>query len=87
MKWIKTKEQLPPENEWVLVAVDNLRKPIDVMQYQGMKKGRMVGQKNILFPKATYYEEFIYPHWTRGFGDVMGTHPYAWASLRDVDNL
>ena len=85
MKWIKTKEQLPPENEWVLVKTEDLRKPVDVMQYQGMRIGRMITQKNIFFPNDTCYMEYIYPQWTRGFGHILGAHPQEWASLRETD--
>ena len=87
MNWIKTKEQLPAEGEWVLVAVDDIYKPIDVMKYEGMKVGRVIGGMNAFYPKKTYYEEFIYPYWTSGHGDVLGAHPYAWASLRDVGDF
>ena len=85
MEWIKTIEQLPPENEWELVTTGDIQKPIDVMQYKGLKKGRMVGGGNMFFPNAINYEEFIYPYWTRGFGHVMGTHPIEWASLRETE--
>ena len=87
MKWIKTREQLPAEGEWVLVAVDDIYKPIDVMKYEGMREGRVIGSKNIYYPNMTQYEKIIYPCWTRGRGDILGTHPYAWASLRDVGDF
>ena len=84
MVWIDTDKMLPPENEWVLVRTGDANKPIDVMQYQGMKVGRYVGQSNFNLFGGNGYEKFVYPQWTRGRGDILGTHPIAWASLREV---
>ena len=83
MVWIDTDKMLPPENEWVLVRTGRVEKPVDVMQYLGMKVGRHVGKidDSIL---GGGYENFVYPAWTRGYGHIQGSHPISWASLREV---
>lgn len=72
-EWIKTDEQLPPIGQWVLVTTDRYQKPVEIMCYQGIQ----IARRNI----GNGWEEYEYPSWTSGHGDIQSSHPKAWMPL------
>lgn len=69
-KWILTSERLPNKGQWVLVTTGERQKPYEVMCYQGIRIGE--------HDDGNGWEEYEYPSWTSGHGDVQGHHPEAW---------
>ena len=72
-KWILTEKQLPPRGQWVLVTKNDWQKPWEIMCYQGIRIGKHYIGKG--------WEEYKYPSWTSGHGDIMSKHPIAWMLL------
>ena len=79
MKWIKTNKQLPPKGKWVLVTRDDWQKPWEIMCYMGIRTNTIT--RYIPGIKELIEEEYEYPAWTSGHGDIMGQHPIAWMPL------
>ena len=73
-KWILTKERLPEKSQWVLVTTEEYQKPIEIMCYQGIR----IGKHDV----GNGWEEYEYPSWTSGHGDVQGYHPKAWMPIK-----
>ena len=76
LEWISTSEQLPPKGEWVLVTTDDWQKPIEIMCYQGTR----IGRHDI----GNGWEDYEFPSWTSGHGDVQSRHPTHWMKLPDT---
>lgn len=76
LEWISTSEQLPPKGEWVLVTTDDWQKPIEIMCYQGTR----IGRHDI----GIGWEDYEFPSWTSGHGDVQSKHPTHWMKLPDT---
>lgn len=72
-KWILTSERLPNVGQWVLVTTKDYQKYVEVMCYQGIR----IGQHDV----GNGWEEYEYPSWTSGHGDILGSHPEAWMPL------
>lgn len=72
-KWIPTSDRLPNVGQWVLVTTKDYQKYVEVMCYQGIR----IGQHNV----GNGWEEYEYPSWTSGHGDILGSHPEAWMPL------
>ena len=72
-KWIPISEKLPNKNQWVLVTTEDCQKIAEVMCYQGIR----IGRHDI----GNGWEEYEYPSWTSGHGDIQGRHPKAWMPL------
>lgn len=72
-EWILTSERLPNVGQWVLVTTKDYQKYVEVMCYQGIR----IGQHDV----GNGWEEYEYPSWTSGHGDVQGHHPKAWMLL------
>lgn len=73
MEWIKTSEQLPPIGQWVLVSEDDTSCPVEIMCYQGIKTNERYQDGK--------WEDYEYPSWTSGHGDIQDEHPKAWMPL------
>ena len=72
-EWIPTSDRLPDKGQWVLVTTERYQKPVEIMCYQGVR----IGQHNI----GNGWEEYEYPSWTSGHGDIQSHHPEAWMPL------
>ena len=73
-KWIPVSERLPNKNQWVLITTEDYQKPIEIMRYQGIRTGlHNIGNGG--------WEQYDYPSWTSGHGDIQSYHPKAWMPL------
>lgn len=72
-RWIPCSERLPDKNQWVLVTTEDYQKLVDIMCYQGIR----IGRHNV----GNGWEEYEYPSWTSGHGDIQSSHPKAWMPL------
>ena len=74
-KWIRTNIQLPRKGEWVLVKTNDWQKPVEIMCYMGVR----IGHHDI----GNGWEEYEFPAWTSGHGDIKSKHPEVWMPLPD----
>ena len=74
MGWIYCKDKLPPKGEWVLVTRNEYQKPVEIMCYQGIRTNRRTNDHG-------EWEDYRYPSWTSGHGDIQGRHPLAWMEV------
>ncbi len=72
-KWIPISERLPNKGQWVLITTEEYQKPIEIMCYQGIRIGK--------HDNGNGWEEYEYPSWTSGHGDIQGYNPKAWMPL------
>lgn len=72
-RWVPTTERLPNKNQWVLVTTEDYPKLFEIMCYQGIR----IGRHDI----GNGWEEYEYPSWTSGHGDIQSSHPKAWMPL------
>ena len=72
-RWIPTSKKLPNKNQWVLVTTEDYQKIAEVMCYQGIR----IGKHDV----GNGWEEYEYPSWTSGHGDIQSSHPKAWMPL------
>ena len=72
-KWILTSKRLPNKGQWVLVTKEDYQKPVEIMCYLGVQ----IGRHDI----GNGWDEYEYPSWTSGHGDIQGSHPKAWMPL------
>lgn len=73
-QWIPVSERLPNKSQWVLVTNEDYQEPIEIMCYQGIRTGlHKVGNGE--------WEQYEYPSWTSGHGDIQSYHPKAWQPL------
>lgn len=84
MEWIETADQLPPRGEWVLVDKEDWQKPCEVMCYQGIR----LGHQTIHHIDGTVTDEdYEYPSWTSGHGDIRPSHPIRWMPLPETETI
>lgn len=76
INWRLISEILPPKGQWVIVTTEDYQKPCEIMCYLGTR----IGRHDI----GNGWEDYEFPTWTSGHGDVRSTHPYAWMPLPQV---
>lgn len=74
--WIPTSERLPDKGQWVLVMAESYQKPVEIMCYQGIR----IGQQYV----GNRWEDYEYPSWTSGYGDIQDYHPKVWMPLPEL---
>ena len=80
MDWIKMSEKRPPDNTWVLVADPNdYQKPWEIMRYLGVMTNTRYILNSELNERVS--EEYEYPAWTSGHGDILSEDPVAWMPM------
>ena len=72
-------EKMPPKNMWVLVArPEYYQKPWEIMSYMGI----MTNKRRRFDENGNWIEEeYVYPAWTSGHGDIMSEDPVAWMPM------
>lgn len=73
------KGDLPPIDEWVIVATQDYQKPIDVMTYIGRRIGKCSSSETDF-----EWQEYEYDAWTSGNGDILDENPIAWMHGPDI---
>ena len=81
-KWILTSEQMPPKGKWVLVTTEDWQKPWEIKCFLGIR----TGVKYVRYPEKRGFieEEYEYPAWTSGHGDIGSHNPIAWMPLPNI---